>query len=234
MKSSASKPLQLLPFPYLDRNAQMSSTELNDRSEIEFSLSPTEPQNQNQTASNNNSEIMEVDFMPQVQEIGKVNKRKSNGINMFAQKMKKLQSKDNPNGVLNMPAVRQAWNTLAADEKKKFKEVGQDQQSSTDSISSKERRRARDKKYSEKKALLKKQEKEDKANFIKQFENLMEEKRQNLKQMEDKKADLEKEVSAAVTENEVFANMIKNLSEEERHLKLKLKEALCHHKQCKK
>jgi len=159
-------------------------------------------------------------------------KKAANGSNNYLKELKRLNSKDNKKGVLNMKAVRYSWNNLSVEEKEKFKEMGQVGKESNASIS-KEKKKARDKVYQANKAFKKKKEKDENNKCLKEFEVLIEEKRLRLKSLLEKKENLMKQIEAAGNENTVITKLSLDLAKDETNLKSRVKEALVHHKICK-
>ena len=123
-------------------------------------------------------------------------------------------------------------------DKKKFQDNHQDDQSGIVSVipskTTDGKKKGRDLIYRRNQALVKKQETEEKSNFLREFVTILADKEMKLVSLLKKKKDLEKDILLAGTEHEVMTKMVTDLEEEEIEFKSKVKEALNHHKSCKK
>ena len=204
------------------------------RSTAPDSKSPTkEPQTSSQDP-NNPLPGNENNLVPEFVEENDTRKSKAgNGFNIYIKELKRLKFKDNPKEVLNMKSARYSWKVLPIEEKEKFKRLGEVDKHTHES-SSKEMKKARDAGYRKKKSLKEKTEKEESGIFRKEFEVMIDEKKVRLESLEGKRDNLKKEIESADNENLVVTRLIKDLAEDEASLKSKVKEALVHHKICKK
>ena len=92
----------------------------------------------------------------------------------------------------------------------------------------------RDLGYRKKEKQTKGKEEEEKVNFLREFDEMLVKKRTKLANMMIEKDDLTSEIATATGENKVMDRMISELEEEEIKMKSRIKEALNHHKICKK
>ena len=154
-------------------------------------------------------------------------------MNSYMKRLKEVHKKDNPNSVLNMKTARVSWSKLTAAEKKRFKETNEEESSGRNAVA-KIKRKSRDAVYRNKQNLKKQQEEKEKEQFVKEFEKILTEKKQKLVKLTGDNSDIQKEISAAKTEAAVMLTLVKDLTEEENMLKAQVKEALSHHKTCRK
>ena len=155
--------------------------------------------------------------------------------NFFVKEAKKALLTENPKGKLNMKSVRDSWNSLPSDKKENIKKDIVDEQSLEAAAKvRKEKKKARDLGYRKKEKHTKGQEEEEKVNFLREFDEMLVKKQTKLANMMVEKDDLTSEIATTAGENKVMDRMISELEEEEIKMKSRIKEALNHHKICKK
>eukprot|EP00092_Neocalanus_flemingeri_P041085 GFUD01044742.1.p1 GENE.GFUD01044742.1~~GFUD01044742.1.p1 ORF type:complete len:375 (-),score=94.87 GFUD01044742.1:643-1767(-) len=177
----------------------------------------------------------------------KKRKRSVNSYNYYVNKMNKFkqdQKECDPEVVLDMISVRATWKEFSKEKKAEIKREAENyydlnvsstaKDSESSSEKKNEKKKDRDRSYRRRMSDISKHEKEEKQTFIEDFEEVLNEKEQTLKKLKQLKENLEKEISDIETEsNSIEKTMLDKYLKEE-SLKVKVKEAYSHHKQCKK